>query len=449
MVDDSTAPAPLEVGYLNGSAEDFYADAWEPDTVPELQFPRSIRTYSRMRKSDGQIFTVLRAINLPVRATQWRIDPAGASDEVTEFIAEQLGLPIIGAEGAAAGARRPGRFSFAEYLRHALLMIPLGFMPFEQVTETLPDGRWGLRKLAPRMPETIEKINVARDGGLISIEQAPPSGIDGRRSVGADNVVIPVDRLVMHTWEREGANWAGESLLRPAYPHWRFKEPLLKIEAAAVERNSMGVPVYENPPGADAEAIEKGRKMAEGYRAGAQSGASLPNGGKLTLLGVTGTLMNPRPVIEYHDAQIGRIALAHFLNLDGDGGSRALAMTQEDPFTIQENAVAKSIADTTNQHVVADLIDWNYGTDEPMPRVTFDDIRSDSMEIANSLRTLADAGLIRGDRSLEEWLRRDFGAPGKDTPPPEQPWTPETDTTTPEGGDGDGGADAAGPSGAA
>lgn len=440
MPNTNAPPTPAEVGYLNGEGTDFYSSLWDPDTVPDLRWPESIRTYNKMRKTDGQIATVLKAINLPIRATQWRIDPAGARPEVAEFVSEQLGLPIIGAEGEAAGTRRPGRFSFAEHLRHVLLMIPLGSMFFEQIVEPTEGGRWGLRKLAPRMPDTLAKINVARDGGLISIEQRPPMDDKGRSRAANNNIVIPVDRLVAHVWEREGAEWAGESLLRPAYPHWALKVPLLKIEASAVERNAMGVPVYTNPPGADAEAIESGRKMAEGYRAGARSAASLPYEGKLQLLGVSGQLLDPRPVIEYHDAQIGRIALAHFLNLDGQGGSYALASTQSDLFTTQENGIASAIADTTTQHVVADLVDWNYGPDEPVPRVTFDDIRSDSMAVANALRTLTDAGLIRPDRSLEEWLRRDMGAPTKDTAPPEEQWDPETAPPAPttEGGEDDG-----------
>ena len=40
-------------------------------------------------------------------------------------------------------------------------------------------------------------------------------------------------------------------------------------------------------------------------------------------------------------------------------------------------------------------------------------------------RLMADAGIIRPDRSLEEWVRRDLGAPVKDTPPPEGWQTPQ------------------------
>ena len=57
------------------------------------------------------------------------------------------------------------------------------------------------------MPRTIVAVNVADDGGLISIEQ----------EAGASKIVIPVDRLVAYVHKREGGNWLGSSILRPCY----------------------------------------------------------------------------------------------------------------------------------------------------------------------------------------------------------------------------------------
>lgn len=410
-----TPPPPKgESGYQNPGKEDFYA--WGIEGEPfELQWPDRNRAFDRMRRTDSQVFAVLRAISLPVRATTWRLDPAGASTEVTEFISQQMDLPIIGAEGRPAIGRRDHRFSWSDHLRMALLMLPYGSMFFEQVVEVTADGHWGLRKLAARMPSTLSKINVARDGGLVSIEQKAPTDTDGNR----EKIVIPVDRLVAYVHEREGADWAGNSILRPMYKNWAFKDPLLRIEAQAAERNSMGIATYTSPPNATADQIESGRQLAEAYRAGSRAGLSLPYEGKFELKGVSGQLYDIRKPIEYHDAQIARAALAHFLNLDGQGGSYALASTQESLFTTSLGSVADTIADVATQHIVADLVDWNFGPDEPIPRVVYDDLRTDSLAVATALRTLADAGLIRGDRSLEEWLRRDMGAPAKDTPPPE------------------------------
>lgn len=426
MADGSSVPDSTEIGYVNPGDKDFYTHMQDWGLVPELRWPESLRTFDRMRTSDPQVIMVLKAVSLPIRGTTWRLDPNGARDEVVDFIAEQLDLPVIGKEGQKKTSRRMRRFSWSEHLRMALLMLPFGAMNFEQVVEALPDGKWGLRKLAPRMPSTLESINVARDGGLISIEQRPPVSPTGHRASSPRRTLeIPVERLVVYAHEREGGNWAGESLLHGAYKPWAIKEVLLKIWVNAIERNSMGVPWLENAPGTDGAQIEKNLKIVQGFRAGKTSAMSVPNGAKLYLQGVNGQLLDPQKAINYCDSQIGKTALAQFLNHE-EGGSYALSAVEGNAFTESLTATAKTIADTTTQHVVADLVDWNWGADEPIPLVTFDDLRSNTQDIANAIRTLADAKIIRPDRSLEEWVRRDLGAPAKDTPPPEEPWTPET-----------------------
>ena len=184
------------------------------------------------------------------------------------------------------------------------------------------------------------------------------------------------------------------------------------------------MPIYEGPAGATKEDLEAGKRLAQSHRAGSNSGASLPNGSTLKLIGVSGQLLAPREAIEYHNAEIGKVALTHFLNLN-KGGSYALARPLEELFTQSLTATADIVADTATQHIVADLVDWNFGEDEAIPRIVYDDLRTDTNAVANAIRTLADAGIIRPDRSLEEWVRRDLGAPVKDTPPPEGWQTPQ------------------------
>ncbi|MBM4580987.1 DUF935 family protein, partial [Rhodococcus hoagii] len=332
---------------------------------------------------------------------------------------EQLGLPIVGREGEQLNLAAR-RFSWSEHLRMALLALPFGAMYFEQVVEFDPTTRrYRLRKLAPRMPATLSDIHVARDGGLVGVEQRPPAATWTIRASDAGRIVIPVDRLVAYVHEREGSNWGGESILRAAYKNWMLKDRLLKLEALTIERNGMGVPVYTNPENASPTDIEKGRQMANSYRAGDAAGASLPYDSKFALMGVTGQLPDPRPAIDYHDAQIGRVALAHFLNLDGQGGSYALASTQADLFTTAVKSVAEMVRDAANRYIVEDLVDWNFGETVAAPQIVFDEISESSLSIANALRTLVDAGVIIPDRSLEEQVRRWLDLPAKDFPPKE------------------------------
>jgi hypothetical protein len=422
-----TAPQN-EIGYATTNASSFWSFD-DAETTPELRWPSSVYVYDQMRRQDAQVASVLRAVSLPVRRTPWRIDPAGAKARVTQFVADELGLPVVGKEPKAASRTRD-RFSWPDHLREALLMLPFGHMYFEQVYRIDPGGdRAHLRKLAPRMPRTIEEIKVAPDGGLISITQCAPvtGGSGGQRP-------IPVDRLVAYVHEKEGGNWLGSSLLRPAYKHWLIKDRLLRVDAQTIERNGMGVPLYV---GAEGEAdLSAGLTMAKAWRAGESSGSAIPYSANMRLLGVEGDLPERIPSIRYHDEQIGRAVLAHFLNLGTQTGSWALGTTFADFFVLSLQTLAQQIADVATQHIVEDLVDINFGPTEPAPKVVFDEIGSRQAATAQALKALADAGLIDPDEVLKHSIRQQYGMPPPDpataAPPPAaavQPTLPGMDST--------------------
>ena len=386
----------------------------DDEPTPELLWPRSISVYERMRRQDSQVKSVLGAVTLPIRRTPWRIDPAGARDEVVQLVADDLGLPIVGVPPTPAPRTRD-RFSWLEHLRLALLMLTFGHSIFEQVYRIDGQGRARLRKLGYRPASSIANWNVAPDGGLVSVEQQA-------RANATAPAVIPVDRLVVYVNEREGGNWIGASLLRPGYKDWLLKDRLLRVDVGTIERNGMGIPVYEGAEGE--EDLSKGLDIATSVRSGDNSGAATPAGAKLRLMGVEGTLPQALPSIRYHDEQIARGVLAHFLNLGTQTGSWALGTTFADFFVSSLNAVADDIAEVASQHVIEDLVDINFGADEPAPRVVPDEIGSKQTATAQALKLLFDAGILRPDRSLEEAVRQTYDLPSKDTSAPLQPWAP-------------------------
>lgn len=408
--------APVnEIGYATSGSAFWSYD--ENETTPELQWPQSVTVYDQMRTQDSQIVSVLRAVSLPVQRTPWRIDPAGSKARVAQFVADELGLPVVGKEPKPVPRTRD-RFSWAEHLEQALLMLPFGHMFFEQVYRVDPGGgRAHLRKLAPRMPRTIEEIKVAPDGGLVSITQYSTMTSTRQRP-------IPVTRLVGYVHQREGGNWKGRSLLRPAYKNWLIKDRLLRVDAQTIERNGMGVPLYK--AGEDEQDLSKGLAMAKAWRAGETAGSAVPNGADMVLRGVEGTLPQALPSIRYHDEQIGRAVLAHFLNLGTQTGSWALGTTFADFFTLSLQTLAQQIADTATQHIVEDLVDVNFGESEPAPRVVFDEIGSRQAATAQALKALADAGLISPDEVLKQSVRQQYGLPAVDpnAPPPAPPVQP-------------------------
>ncbi|TDB86930.1 DUF935 family protein [Micromonospora fluostatini] len=393
-----------EIGYAHVPGSWWTTD---DEPTPELRWPESVAVYDAMRSQDAQVGSVLRAVTYPLRRTPWRLDPAGARDEVVQLVAEDLGLPVVG-QAVRPVVRTRDRFSWPEHLRLALLMLPFGFMIFEQVYRIDDQGRARLRKLAERMPRTIERIEAAPDGGLVSVLQYS-SRTGGRAQP------IPVSRLVAYVLDREGGNWLGRSVLRSCYKNWLIKDRLLRVQAQTIERNGMGVPLYEGAPGETD--LSKGAQMAQAWRAGQSAGSAIPHGAKMRLLGVEGDLPDADKPIRYHDEQIARAVLAHFLNLGTQTGSWALGSTFADFFTLSLQTLAQQIADVATQHIVEDLVDLNFGESEPAPRVVFDEIGSRQAATAQALKMLADAGILLPDRSLEEAARQAYGLPPKDYRP--------------------------------
>ncbi len=406
MVDATpdTPPAPRPVrerGYAAGSSTYWGTLAAEVESTPELRWPLSIDVFDRMNRQDAQVSSVLRAVTSPILRTQWRIDGHGVDPEVTEFVASNLGLPIVDGDDDDFRSRMRGRdrFSWTDHLRLALLELRYGHMFFEQVyryDETT--GRYRLRKLGPRHPRTIAKINVARDGGLISIRQYG-TGTD----LLGKGVELPVNRLVAYVLDREGGSWIGQSLLRSAYKNWLLKDDALRTWSQSIERQGMGVPVYT--AAANETDLSAGQEIAQDARAGDDAGAAIPHGAEFELKGVQGTMTDPEKFVQYQDAQIARSALGHFLNLgsqtNGQVGSYNLGSVFADTFHLGLDAVAAQVADVGDAHIIEDLVDINFGASIPAPRLTYDPIGTRQSE----LDRVREASGLTSDADLVKFLR--------------------------------------------
>jgi hypothetical protein len=443
-----TAAPKTEKGYVNGLggwlswgvANDHF------ETNPECLWPNSVFTYNRMGREDARVASVLRALGLPIRRTQWRIDPNGARDEVVQHIALDLGLPVVGEDVTKPTPRTKGRFSWQEHLQQALTYQQYGHAVFEQVYRidgNGPDARAHLVKLSPRPQSSLAYWNVARNGGLISVQQWPagtftaPGTFVLAPSTMSDS--ISVNRLVVYVRDPDPGIWTGNSLLRPAFKHWKSKDELMRIEVAAARRHGIGVPkitANENESD-DSDRMDELLKLASAYRGGETAGLALTFGEEFDIMSPSGTPMDPRRAIEYHDHQIALVALAHFLNLEGQGGSYALASVQADTFVQSVQTVANDIRDVAQAHVIEDIVDVNWGPDEPAPRLVFDEIGSRQDATAAALQMLVNANLLTPDDRLEAFLRTTTGLPGADPkterlPEPPAPPSPGPSIAAPQ-----------------
>lgn len=439
---EKTAAPRTEKGYVNGLAG--IAGAFTPgfdqfETVPELTWPNSVWTYNRMLREDARIASVLRAIGLPIRRTTWRIRPNGARAEVVQHVAADLGLPIEGeSDDDRPTPRMRGRFSWSAHLQEALKCQQYGHAAFELSYEVV-GGRARLKRVSPRPQTTIAYWNVDRSGDLVSIQQWPAGtfATPGMIVMSASGMgdAIPADRLVVYVREPDPGVWTGNSLLRPCYKHWRLKDELLRIEAAAARRHGIGVPWIKGnaTDSTDETRMNELLDIASNYSGGESAGMALTEGEEAGIMSPAGTPMDPRRAIEYHDHAMALVALAHFLNLEGKGGSYALASVQSDTFVQSIQAVASELRDTAQAGIVEDIVNRNWSVDEPAPLLVFDEIGSRQDPVAAALQMLVNAKLLTPDDRLEAFLRSASGLPAAD--PDTARETDQAPVAAPDGAD--------------
>lgn len=407
-------------GYLDdGTTTGAYTETVESllEYVPDLLWPLSVRTFARMR-TDPSLGGVLRAYGLPIRRAQWAVDPKGCRKATAAFCADELGLPVLGAEDKPTGARRR-HITWARHLRLALLILPFGHSPFER-TYMYDGDKLRLDTLAERMPQTIDQIELnAADGSLKSVSQAALQGSKGPR--------ISADSLVWYALDREGSNWPGRSILRDSYAPWLIKHELWRVLATSSRRFGMGVPSVEAPPGATPQQVAEAARLASSIRVGDQSGAGLPPGYTLRLSGITGSVPDTLAFIRYLDEQMTRNTLTGLLDLGSTAtGSRALGETFLDLFMLALQTIADDIADQATTQLLVPLVNANWGEDEPVPQIVCADVKGDREVTAETLKLLLDSGALKADPGLEEDIRRRYKLPERDpdapvTPPPAAP----------------------------
>jgi hypothetical protein len=387
-----------------------------------------------MVREEARISSVMRAIGLPILRAKWKIRPNGARDEAVELVARSLGIPIEGESDDEPTGRTKGRFSWRDHLRLALKSLQYGHAVFETVY-AIEGQRAVLRKLAPRPQSSISYFNVDRDGGLISVQQWPAGtfAAPGMFMMGMSGMgePIPVDRLAVYVNDMDPGVWTGNSLLRSAYKSWLLKDELIRIEAAALRRHGIGVPNFQGNEEDSQDETRMGEllEIASNYSGGESAGLATTFGETFEIVSPTGTPMDPRRAIEYHDHQMAVPVLAHYLNLEGKGGSYALADVQANTFIDSVQTTAEDLRDTAQAHVVEDIIDWNWGPDEPAPLLVFDKIGNDIA--AAALQMLVNAKLLTPDGPLEAFLRSAAGLPTAD-PDTER----QTEPPVPTGDDG-------------
>jgi phage gp29-like protein len=245
-----------------------------------------------------------------------------------------------------------------------------------------------------------------------------------------------VEKLAIFTYQQEGGNYAGRSLLRAMYQHWYIKANLYKIDAIANERGGVGVPWMAMGPDAKAEDRKTAIGWMQSLTAHERAAIVVPHGWTFKVEGVSGQVRDAKDSIHHHNMQISMAGLAMFMMLgQGGGGARALGETMADFFYLSLQSLANQVARTFNLTTIKRLVAFNF-PGVRAPRLVPQQVLSFKLEtIVEALSKLAASSMVQPDPDMESWLRVKLGLPEAAAPrvkPPAR--SAAVDIPPPQGG---------------
>jgi hypothetical protein len=224
------------------------------------------------------------------------------------------------------------------------------------------------------------------------------------------SVFIPIEKLLVFTFDKEAGNIEGMSVLRSAYKHWYYKEQLYKIDAIQKERHGIGIPVIKLPMGYKPEDRRTADELGRNIRTNERAHITLPPGWDLFMLKLEGTPMDCMKSVEHHDRLIEKNIVAYFLHTTG-----AATGIMTETFLKSSRFLADIVAETFNMYCIPQLLMYNF-PNAAMPKLRYRHIgeTTDWRTMSFAIRNLIGAGVIRPDDKLEENLRSEMGLPQPD-----------------------------------
>jgi hypothetical protein len=366
------------------------------DYNAEMVGTKGLRNIDQMRKSDATVRAASLVVKLPILSAHWFVEPASKDDEdvrIAQFVEKQIFEEMT--------------VTWLDFLRETLLYLDYGRYVWEIVwKDVVFEGKSyiGLHKLSPRLPATIHAWQT-QDG---------KDGIT-QWTMGRSFVSIPMEKLVIFTYEKEGDNWEGTSIFRSAYKNYYIKDALYKIDAIAHERQGLGIPYVKRQDGAGASKADqdKAAEILQNLRANEQGYLDIPDGWDVGFMDMkAGSAKDAMKSIQHHDRQIVKSVLAQFLELGAtSSGSYALGADQSDIFLLALNSLCEQIKNTVQKYLVEKLVRYNFNT-QKMPKLQYSKLgKKDIANLSTAIQRIVQVGALTPDAETEVYLRNIMDLP--------------------------------------
>ena len=417
----------------------------------ELNWPTSIRTYKQMSYHpsinscfslyDNIISKVTWRVVPPRDATQEEIDRANFTNQCLE----DMDIPL------------------RQVIKDALSSNVYGFCILEKVYRRrlkskgslFNDGLIGIKKIALRNQETIQKFIFTDDGNEVIGVKQNLSGVAGNRFSTKNEVILPRNKYIHITTGRNREDPFGKSPLRDIYLAWRYLTVIEELEASGTAKDLSGLPVIRIPAqymSSDATPEQKTifenfKNIIRNIQSNSQSGVILPSAidpdtrkelFDIQLLAVQGTgkSFDTEKIKQYYQNQIYVGLSADLLILGNSGvGSFALGQLKSSLTGSAIESMLDNIVEAFNRDLIRQLYELNGWDSARACKLDYDDLHAADLEsLSKYWQRVASVGLVEKDRAVLNAIR---SAGGVDIYPDDEPPNQELITpTTSRSGDG-------------
>lgn len=421
-------PGRFQLGEVGYSGLDIFNGVTQEEIKRELNFPYSLKTYKEM-SYHSCINSCLSLYDNLISKVSWRVAPPKDATEEEKKQAEFVEQCLHDMD-----------VPFRSVIKDALSSNIYGFAVQEKVYRrrylsngsVYNDGKIGLKKIALRNQETIEKfIFDDTSGDLVGVKQNL-SNVAGALNIKSNKLTVnlPRNKFMLVTTGRNRQDPYGKSPLRDVYLAWRYLTVIQEIEAQGVARDLQGLPVLSIPAqymADDASPEQKAiyenfKNIIRNIQNNSQSGLILPSQADpetrlplfdLKLLSTEGgkKSFDTTKVKEYYQNQIYTGLFADVLILGQGGvGSFALGQIKNSLTGSAVESMLDNIVDTFNRDVIRQLYELNSWDVSRCASLDYENLHAVDLEtLSKYWQRVASVGLVEKDRPVLNAVRSAAG----------------------------------------
>lgn len=330
-------PLPPLGEISNADPYSFYGGRGGIYNPSELISVKGYYVIDQMRKDD-QVKAALAFKKQSVLAAGWHIvPPEGKPKDWAPKV--EVEKALYNCEGG-----------FSRSLKEVMSALDYGFSVSEKVWEVV-EGKARLKKLATRKPYDLTMISDPH-GNLTSVEQ--------------QGKALPLDKLVIYSYDSEFSNHYGRSDLEAAYRAWWTKNNAYKWMAMMLER--LGIPpifALYNSSVYTSDQQTKLHDILKSMQAATVGAIPRPDAKDLEmwapeLAGQVSTVF--LPAMEFFNKDISRALLMPGLigmTQDDKQGSLARSQVHFDVFMLVLEDIRGQLSELVNERVIDDILAFN------------------------------------------------------------------------------------------